>query len=192
MTNIIQKARDFAAMAHQGQKIIGTDTPYIAHCAQTAGLVQSRLYAYGERGHEMIAVAWLHDVLEDTDSTYADIEYITNKRVADGVLSLTDQYTITNRGVPTTTDNRAKRKEAEAFRIGKLAWDVKLVKLADIISNLTFFDSLKPSFKKVYIREKGIFVRELETFVKEPLWYLAKDLINNAVESLETVEPYNV
>ena len=175
MENIITLARDFAAMAHQGQTINGTDVPYIAHCAQVAGLVQ----ADTSNGDEMIAAAWLHDVLEDTDITFEDIVNHTNRNVAKLVLSLTDQ---------SPEGNRAERMAAERTRLGKVSLPAKVIKTADIISNLTYSSSLKPSFRKVYANEKRELLRELETFEAEPLFELAHILIKTTLRQCAAEE----
>ena len=65
--------------------------------------------------------------------------------VAKYVLALTDQA---------TEGNRAKRKLAERQRLSQEPWEVQTIKLADIISNLTYAETLKPSFRKIYIKEK--------------------------------------
>jgi (p)ppGpp synthase/HD superfamily hydrolase len=63
-TELTDKARDFATEAHRGQFRRNGITPYILHPAH----VVSRLAAEGE-SENVIAAAWLHDVLEDTQTT---------------------------------------------------------------------------------------------------------------------------
>ena len=61
--SIVEKARLFATSAHAavGQKRKYTNEPYIVHPAEVAKLVED---VGGTQ--EMIAAAWLHDVIEDT------------------------------------------------------------------------------------------------------------------------------
>ena len=143
-TYITTKAREIASGAHKNQKIKGTEIPYIAHLAQVAGLVQA--VSVGHRKHsEMVAAAWLHDILEDTMWKYGPLEQQFGPIIADFVWRLTDQ---------SSTGNRAARKREERERLCRQFDEVKVIKLADIISNLNYFGILKPSFAKVYLQEK--------------------------------------
>jgi len=60
-------ARVIAKAAHSGQ-VSKDGTPYILHPEQVAKNVEA---AGGD--YEMIAAAWLHDVVEDTAITYEDL-----------------------------------------------------------------------------------------------------------------------
>ena len=90
--NLKLKAQQFAIKAHKDQKY-GT-LPYTYHLQQVA----SRIELWRDRGalscfsaitDEHIAVAWLHDVLEDTDTPYSDLVIEFGKVVADAVFILT-------------------------------------------------------------------------------------------------------
>lgn len=77
----VDEARELALLAHQGQ----TDklgVPYSAHLAHVASQVR-RL------GAEYEVIGWLHDILEDTPVTLADIEHRFGAVVARGVDSMT-------------------------------------------------------------------------------------------------------
>lgn len=65
-----ERARIFATQAHAdaGQKRKFTDEPYIVHPAAVVELLMS-----ANPSEEMIAAAWLHDVVEDTGVTLAAI-----------------------------------------------------------------------------------------------------------------------
>lgn len=63
--NLVEKARKIATIAHNGQYRWDKVTPYISHpqavsCAVTGDYAKT--------------VAWLHDVVEDTQVTLADLE----------------------------------------------------------------------------------------------------------------------
>lgn len=84
MTNLIQKAHEFAEKAHEGQTRWDGTTPYISHPESVAELTE----AMG--GDETaIIIAWLHDVIEDCDVTYDDLVEEFGTRIARGVLYLT-------------------------------------------------------------------------------------------------------
>lgn len=82
---LFRDALDFAAEAHAGQTRKTTDAPYLSHPLQVAGLAL-------EHGadEEQAAAALLHDTLEDTSHTYADLEARFGRRIADIVRACSD------------------------------------------------------------------------------------------------------
>lgn len=62
------RAMMFAREAHKNQKRKYTGNPYADHLAEVAGIV-----ATVDQSEESIAVAWLHDCIEDQDVTPAEI-----------------------------------------------------------------------------------------------------------------------
>ena len=84
------KAYRFAAEAHQGQLFPGTDLPYLLHISFVSMEIIACLGV--EQNHDgdlAIQCALLHDVLEDTEITYSEIEKAFGSQVAQGVLALT-------------------------------------------------------------------------------------------------------
>ncbi|MCM3666236.1 HD domain-containing protein [Mesobacillus subterraneus] len=65
----IYKALEIAAMAHEGQYRKNTKIPYIAHPVAVGMILQKAGYS-----EEMVAAGILHDTIEDTELTIADIE----------------------------------------------------------------------------------------------------------------------
>jgi (p)ppGpp synthase/HD superfamily hydrolase len=55
-----ERAEVIARLAHSGQLDTVTCAPYVTHCERMAAMVE---------GDDVKAVAWLHDVLEDTSVT---------------------------------------------------------------------------------------------------------------------------
>ena len=171
MDNIVLKARDLAMKAHEGQTIKGSNIPYVVHCAQVAGIIQATIDS-----NIMIAAAWLHDAVEDTSLTLKDISEQTHEKVAEYVHKLTDQA---------TEGNRTKRKLAERQRLGKECFAVQTIKLADIISNLTYAETLESSFRSIYIKEKRALITVLATQGYLPLWRRAERLGQDAMDHYE-------
>ena len=66
---MIQKAAVFAAKAHEGMMRKGSKIPYIYHPMEVALIV-----AQMTDDPEVIAAAYLHDVLEDTSVTPEELE----------------------------------------------------------------------------------------------------------------------
>lgn len=80
---LIDRAKRFAAAAHVMQSY-GDGAPFIKHPAAVAGVVRDWRY-----GSEWIAAAWLHDVVEDTPVTVAQVAERFGDRVALIVAHLT-------------------------------------------------------------------------------------------------------
>ena len=86
---IIQKAYNYALEKH-GTQLRKSGEPYIIHPTNVA-------YTIAELGldEQTICAALLHDVVEDTDATYEDIEREFGKEIADmvdGVTKLKQKY----------------------------------------------------------------------------------------------------
>ncbi|RKW70438.1 HD domain-containing protein [Galactobacter caseinivorans] len=77
-------ARVLATSAHAGQQD-KAGRPYIEHPARVAALVAQDV---GPR-HAAVAVAWLHDVVEDTDVTLEQIRQAFGDQIAAGVDAMT-------------------------------------------------------------------------------------------------------
>ena len=116
---IIDKAPDFARKAHAGQFRRDGVTPYIEHPKAVA--------AHFEKGSYEWQVAWLHDVLEDTETTYEEISRAFGLVVAEAVRLLTHP-----KGEP-YKDYILRLWSNEEGQAGRLAYKVKL---ADMATNL--------------------------------------------------------
>lgn len=68
---LINKAANFAENAHKGQRY--GDHDYTYHLSQVAEFARKRTEGMDIQT-TVIIVAWLHDVLEDTDVTYEELE----------------------------------------------------------------------------------------------------------------------
>ena len=66
---MIQKAAEFAAYAHAGALRKGSKLPYIVHPREVAMIV-----AMMTEDPEVIAAAYLHDVIEDAGVRYEELE----------------------------------------------------------------------------------------------------------------------
>lgn len=120
-------AWQFAAEAHSGQKLPGSDLPYLTHIGWVVGEILISLQ------HEAISdpilaiqCAVLHDVLEDTSKGYRELSQKFGPAIADGVSVLTK-----NMALP-----KSQRMMDSLERIRSRPKEVGMVKLADRISNL--------------------------------------------------------
>lgn len=140
------RAQLFATAAHAavGQKRKYTGEPYINHPAEVVGIVRTV-----DHTSDMIAAAWLHDVVEDTEVTLDDIEYYFGAKLRELVYWLTD--------VSKPEDgNRAKRKKIDRYHIASAPSEAQTIKLADLISNTASIVERDPDFAKVYLKEKEL------------------------------------
>ena len=144
--NVVEKARIFATAAHAavGQKRKYTGEDYIVHPAEVVDLVMSVPHT-----EEMLAAAWLHDVVEDTGVTLAQVRAEFGAEVAELVAWLTD--------VSKPEDgNRAARKALDARHSAAAPAEAQTVKLADLISNSKSITAHDPGFARVYLQEKRL------------------------------------
>ncbi len=125
--NRISLAKQFARKAHEHiilHGISGYERPQTEHLQDVADLV----WAADGTEDEIIA-AWLHDSVEDTPTTIADIEHAFGKNVAELVYGLTDLDEI--KDLPT-----AERKYKQSLRVKTESESIRKIKLCDQISNI--------------------------------------------------------
>ena len=77
MMNIIEEAIIYATVMHQGKTRKFGGIPYILHPMEVAQILSTMT-----DDMEIIAAGILHDIVEDTDGTLAEIENRFGKRVA--------------------------------------------------------------------------------------------------------------
>ena len=134
--DVYAKAYQFAAMAHKGQLVPGTDLPYLMHVSLVAMEVISVLeQESGFNGDLAVQCALLHDTLEDTGTTYNQLADEFGSRVAEGVLALTKNPKIGAR-VHDKLESKTLRMADSLKRILKQPKEILLVKMADRITNL--------------------------------------------------------
>lgn len=168
-----EKAYMFALAAHSavGQKRKYTGEDYIHHPVEVANLVWQ---VYGNE--EMLAAAYLHDVVEDTNVSLELIEAEFGRCVAVLVEGLTD--------ISKPEDgNRGARKEIDRLHTAKTSPACKTIKLADLISNTRSIVKHDRDFAKVYVKEKEALL-EVLTEGDPKLYEEAVSLVKSAKEEL--------
>ncbi len=141
------KAYRFAAQAHRGQTLPGTNLPYIVHLSLVSMEVIAALHAEPERDGDLaVTCALLHDVIEDTDITYGEIEATFGERVAQGVLALSKDKRLDKSQQMTDCLRRVRQQPPEIW----------MVKLADRISNLAPPPDHWRAEKRAQYREEAI------------------------------------
>ena len=145
--DVVRKAQVYAMAAHAAVKQVRkyTGEPYIVHPAEVAKIVASVPGATPD----MVAAAWLHDVVEDTGCTYTDIHMAFGIDIATLVGWLTD--------VSKPEDgNRAVRKAIDRAHSAEAPAEAQTIKLADLISNSRSIMAHDPAFAKTYLEEKRL------------------------------------
>ena len=139
----MDRARAFATRAHRriDHRRKYTQQPYEVHLAAVARTVTELT---GDP--EMIAAAWLHDVVEDTPVTLAEVEESFGAAVARLVEELTD---VSRPG----DGSRARRKAVDREHLAQASPRAKTVKLADLIDNTSDITAHAPGFARVYVPE---------------------------------------
>lgn len=138
-----QKAIVFAYSAHSEQERKYTGDPYLVHLFEVARYLHDYATFVSQ---DMIAAAWLHDVVEDTAHDIFDISDEFGSYVAELVQELTDS-------VPLDFGNRQARKAKECLRLASVRPASQTIKLADMLSNTSSILAHDPKFAKVYIPE---------------------------------------
>ena len=88
--NLVQLAYEVAEKAHKGQTLKDKVTPYITHPVAVCGLVEPTCLMYGfDFAPELEPVGLLHDVLEDTSYTEADMRVAFGDTITNAVVALT-------------------------------------------------------------------------------------------------------
>jgi (p)ppGpp synthase/HD superfamily hydrolase len=136
-----QKAKEFAANAHFGQTRKYTGALYIIHPEAVASIIREVKHT-----EEMLAAAWLHDVVEDCGVTLQEIQDNFGWNVSNLVDWVTNPKPV---GL-----NRKVRKQLEAKKIRLAPAAAQTSRLADILDNIPTIVKYDPEFAKVYIPEK--------------------------------------
>jgi guanosine-3',5'-bis(diphosphate) 3'-pyrophosphohydrolase len=121
---LVSRAADFAAERHKDQRRKGeAQLPYVNHLAEVA-----RLLAVATQGAdaELIAAGWLHDTVEDTATSYDELVSAFGGEVASLVMEVTD-----DKSLP-----KAERKRLQVLKTPAKTSRAKMIKLADLTSNL--------------------------------------------------------
>lgn len=122
-----QKAIAFAGAKHKDQKVPGTQSSYLIHLSNVA---METMIAGGNTPHFdldfAVQVALLHDVLEDTSTTFSELQQTFGLKIADAVLALSKDETLKPEAQIPDSLERIKLQSKEVWA----------VKLADRISNM--------------------------------------------------------
>ena len=121
---LVSEAAELAARRHNGMARKGRgNEPYINHLAEVANLLAT---ATDGADAELVAAGWLHDTIEDTDTTREELAQTFSERVASLVVECTDDMSLP----------KAERRQKQIEDAPHKSPGAKLIKIADKISNV--------------------------------------------------------
>lgn len=170
---LVDAAYRFAAAAHArvGQLRKYTGAPYIEHPLAVAETVAGVPHT-----PEQLAAALLHDTVEDTGVQLSEIERLFGPVVRDYIWFLTD---VSRPG----DGKRAVRKAIDRAHIALAPPQVKTIKLADIISNVSSILEHDRRFARTYLPENTALLKVLQEC--DPLlWEQAHRLVRSGMRKL--------
>ena len=178
---LMQRAMRFATNAHKGQTR-SDKSPYIGHPMAVAQM----LWENGLRDPEIMAVAYLHDTIEDCGVTEEEVCRLFGIRVARGVVQLTNMI----------------EGEIHEKAFGKPPWsvkhaallehcrhmhdDYKCVKLADRIHNL---EDSKKDWKPKRLRRYARAGWEILQAINPPKDDVCDLLVKQLRETIDSIIP---
>ncbi len=130
---LVSEAAELAARRHSGMQRKGrSDQPYINHLAEVANLLS---LATSGADAELVAAGWLHDTIEDTETSHDELAQRFGLRVADLVAEVTDDMSLP----------KGERRQKQVEDAPKKSAGAKLIKIADKISNIRARVAPEPS-----------------------------------------------
>ena len=142
-TDLIARAYDYGQRMHEGQ-LRHSGEPYFTHPIAVAAILTEQ-----QLDDATIVTALLHDTIEDTRSTYVEVEEQFGTEIAELVDGVTK---LTNLQLSST-----ETKQAENFRKLFMAMSkdlrVILVKLADRLHNMRTIKAMRPDKQQQKARE---------------------------------------
>ncbi|XP_005096478.1 guanosine-3',5'-bis(diphosphate) 3'-pyrophosphohydrolase MESH1 [Aplysia californica] len=124
ITMELMRCTNFAAIKHKDQRRKDKEkTPYVNHVIGVAHILTAEA---GVTDISVLQAALLHDTVEDTDTTFEELEQEFGEHVTSIVREVSDDKTL----------GKADRKRQQIEHAPHSSYKAKLVKLADKLYNL--------------------------------------------------------
>lgn len=136
--NVVDRAARLAMVAHNGTNRDGKgNIPYIVHPHAVVAMLKD--WGFTEKADSLtLAVAWCHDVLEDTDTpeeAILDLDVALGPHILSGVKRLTFRPT-----APNGSEDYGRQKAAYIEKVaGTAPPEILVVKIADRLCNTLDF-----------------------------------------------------
>ncbi|XP_067645501.1 guanosine-3',5'-bis(diphosphate) 3'-pyrophosphohydrolase MESH1 isoform X2 [Eurosta solidaginis] len=127
----LMQGLQFAAIKHRTQRRKDNETPYINHPINVATILAVE---GGISDETVLVAALLHDTVEDTDTTFEEIETQFGAEICGLVREVTDDKSLA----------KDIRKQLQIQKAANSSFKAKLVKLADKLDNLRDLNSKAP------------------------------------------------
>lgn len=155
--DLLEKAIAFALEKHSGQTRKLANSPYILHPLEVAAIVSTMT-----NDQETLAASVLHDTIEDTDTTYEEIEENFGRRVALLVMTETEDK---RPNLPEWATWKLRKEETLAVLENTKDLSVKMMWLGDKLSNIRSF------YREVCINKVNIFEKLNQKDPAQQAWY---------------------
>ncbi|MGY8730018.1 MAG: HD domain-containing protein, partial [Nitrosopumilus sp.] len=152
--------------------------------------VVSRLKSLGVIDEEVLCTGWLHDILEDTDTSFDELFEKFGRRIAVLTLSLTktkfvidindnSTFTLTKK----KTLSKKQRQKDYGIKLKESEVDAKIIKLCDISANLGSLKKqvISKTKKRAVLRELRYYLSIIQKEIMEDAKY------QNATTLLDTI-----
>ena len=182
---LLKNAELFAKSKHAG-KLKKSGITYSKHLEE----VVNRLKSLGVIDEEVLCTGWLHDILEDTDTSFDELFEKFGRRIAVLTLSLTKTKFVIDTNDNSTftltkkkTLSKKQREKNYGIKLKESEVDAKIIKLCDISANLGNLKNqvISKTKKRKVLRELRYYLSIIEKDIMEDIKY------QNATILLETI-----
>ena len=182
---LLKNAELFAKSKHAG-KLKKSGITYSKHLEE----VVNRLKSLGVIDEEVLCTGWLHDILEDTDTSFDELFEKFGRRIAVLTLSLTKTKFVIDTNDNSTftltkkkTLSKKQREKNYGIKLKESEVDAKIIKLCDISANLGNLKNqvISKTKKRKVLRELRYYLSIIQKDIMEDAKY------QNATILLETI-----
>ena len=182
---LLKNAELFAKSKHAG-KLKKSGITYSKHLEE----VVNRLKSLGVIDEEVLCAGWLHDILEDTDTSFDELFEKFGRRIAVLTLSLTKTKFVIDTNDNSTftltkkkTLSKKQREKNYGIKLKESEVDAKIIKLCDISANLGNLknQAISKTKKRRVLRELRYYLSIIQKDIMEGRKY------QNATTLLETI-----
>jgi len=160
--SMIDQAKSIATFRHFYQHRKYNNEPYINHPTRVSILVSKYT-----KDVDLIAAAWLHDTLEDTEASMKELVDAFNPRVAKIVKELTQD---------TTKVKQLGKADYLLKAMMKMSPEALLIKLCDRLDNVNDFNTAPKKFVDKYSKETTYILNNLNRTLSKSHMSLINDI----------------